>query len=207
MDAFRKPKELLEFAGLSRSDKVLDVSTGFGGYLAKHMASMTDKPVDAQNPSEWRGFFESDSGREALKSMADSKIDHFFSPMEDPGLSKTETYDLIALQNAFHDLYDMPVDRSKFFASLHKALKPDGHLLLVDHRAEPGRGSMDAASLHRVEEGLVRSELAANGFTVTKTSNMFTCPEDDHDTCAWTDPARETDRFVFLCRKVQGPTE
>ena len=58
-DDFRKPNEILKFARLQPTDKVLDVTTGFG-YLAKHIAKqVTNYPVHVQNGSEWRGFFES----------------------------------------------------------------------------------------------------------------------------------------------------
>lgn len=204
-DSFRKPAELLAFAKLKPSDKVLDVTTGFG-YLAKHMAQVSIETVDAQNGSEWRGFFESVGIKKVIRQLEEKgTIQHHWSSLENPGLSKVNHYDLITMQNTFHDLFDMPVDRQKFFRSIHTALKPDGRFLLTDHRAAKGRGTKDAGAnrgLHRIEESVVVNELERNGFVVTAKSDMFALPSDDHFCCAWTDPMKDTDRFVLLCSKA-----
>lgn len=204
-DSFRKPEKLLEFAGLESHHKVLDVCTGFG-YLARHIALKTKKSVDAQNGSEWRPFFESIGIASAVEEMEERYgIRHVFATMEDPALSQVGTYHLITMQNCFHDLYDMPVDRRKFFRSIRRALKPGGKFLLVDHRAPRGRGALDAGAnrgLHRIEECVAREELIANGFMITKTSDMFCSNVDNHRSSAWTDPMRETDRFVILCEEA-----
>ena len=66
-DKWRRPVELLKFAGIFEGAKVLDITTGFG-YPAKAAATMVGGPVDAQNGSEWRGFFESVGvGKEIVK--------------------------------------------------------------------------------------------------------------------------------------------
>lgn len=204
-DSFRKPDELLAFAGLQSDARVLDVGTGYG-YLAKHMASKLDKyPVMAQNGSEWRGFFESVGIGPAIREMQQTYgIRHYFASMQDPADSLIDTYDLVTMQTCFHDLFDMPIDRTKFFASIRNSLKPQGHFLLVDHCAAPGRGTKDAGAnrgLHRIEESLVRQELEANGFRVVRSSDMFRTATDKYGTSAWTNPMRNTDRFVLLCQK------
>ena len=194
-ESFRKPEKLLEFAGLQRHHRMLDVCTGFG-YLARHAAMITDQPVDAQNASEWRAWFDAVGVSDIVKDMEEKfHVRHYYSSMEDPALSQRGVYDLITMQNGFHDLYyNMNVDRRSFFRSIRRALKPGGKFLLVDHLAGPGRGLKDA-----VEEWVVRRELEANGFLVTKTSDMLQNPDDPYTTASWTESLRETDRFVFLC--------
>jgi len=208
-DGFRKPHQLLEFARLQPSDKVLDVTTGFG-YLARHISNVsTNYPVVAQNGSEWRGFFESIGIAKVIRRLEANggKIKHVWSSMEDPASSRIEEYDLITMQNTYHDLYDMPIDRSKFFASIRRALKSDsGRFLLIDHHAAKGRGAKDAGAnrgLHRIEECVVRKELQENGFVVVDTSNMFDSAKDNCRTCAWTNPMKDTKRFVLLCQKTK----
>ncbi|CAB9525564.1 Inherit from COG: Methyltransferase [Seminavis robusta] len=204
-DSFRKPEELLQFAQLSSTDKVLDVTTGYG-YLAKHMSKVSSKTVDVQNGSEWRGFFESIGIQKEIARMEkDGSIQHYWSSMEDPGLGKVNEYDLITMQNTFHDLYDMPVDRTKFFRSIRTALKPQGRFLLIDHQAGKGRGCRDAGAnrgLHRIEACVVREELEQNGFLVTAQSDMFAFSNDNYRSSAWTNPMKNTDRFVLLCHKA-----
>ena len=130
--------------------------------------------------------------------------DHW-SPLSDPGLGRKEVYDLITMQNTFHDLYDMPVDRADFLSSIRRAMKPDGRFLLIDHKAARGRGAKDAGSnggLHRIEESVVRQELETSGFVIVDSSDIFAYDSDDHGTSAWTSPMQNTDRFVLLCQKA-----
>lgn len=200
-DSFRKPKELLEFAGLSDTDTVLDISAGFG-YLTKNVAKTAHR-VDAQNGSEWKELFESFGIQKQIDDMEanNANVHHFWSSFEDPAQSKTNEYDLVTCQNSFHDLYDLPVNRTQFFQSIHAAMKENGRFLLVDHCAGQGRGSDDTKELHRIEESTVRDELHANGFVISKTSDMFAYPKDDYTKPAWNEPNVNTDRLVFLCVK------
>ena len=208
-DPFRKPQEVLAFAKLSADDKVLDVTTGYG-YLAKQMVQMIadgNSPViDVQNASEWRGFFESVGINKEIRAMEQSgRIQHHWSPLAAPGLGKINEYDLVTMQNTYHDLYDMPVDRRVFLASIHQALQPKGRFLLIDHKAAPGRGAKDAGAnrgLHRIEERVVRHELEAAGFAIVARSDMLAFAGDNHRTSAWTSPMKNTDRFVLLCEKA-----
>lgn len=205
-DSFRKPRELLAFAGLEPHHKVLDVCTGFG-YLAKHASEITIDEVDAQNGSEWIPFFESVGIHSAVKEMKAAGVRHYFAPLSDPAQSRTRQYDLITMQNSYHDLYDMPTSRKAFLHSLHRALKDDGKFLLIDHCAAPGRGARDAGAnrgLHRIEECVVRAEIEACGFCVAQSSDMLRFNEDNYRHSAWTSPMRETDRFVLLCEKAQA---
>jgi predicted methyltransferase len=197
-DSFRKPEKLLAFAGLERHHRVLDLCTGFG-YLARHAAMITDQPVDAQNASEWHAWFDAISISKMIQDMqGQDKVRHYYASMEDPAMSQRGVYDLITMQNGFHDLYfNMNVDRRKFFRSIRRALKPGGKFLLVDHQAGPGRGLNDA-----VEEWAVRKELKDNGFVVIKTSDMLLNSDDPYTTSSWTESLRETDRFVLLCEEA-----
>lgn len=212
-DTFRKPQEVLAFARLSPNDKVLDVTTGYG-YLAKQMvqfigggsSSSNSAVIHVQNASEWRGFFESVGIQKEIRAMEqDGRIQHHWSPLAAPGLGKTSEYDLVTMQNTYHDLYDMPVDRRVFLASIHQALQPRGRFLLIDHKAAPGRGAKDAGAnrgLHRIEECVVRRELEEAGFTIVARSDILAFAGDNHRTSAWTSPMKNTDRFMLLCGKA-----
>ena len=195
--SFRDPEGLLRFAGLQRHHRVLDICTGFG-YLARHASLITDQPVDAQNASEWRTWFNAIGISKTIEEMEKGyRVRHYYSSMEDPALSQRGAYDLITMQNGFHDLFDMPIDRRKFFQSIRRALKPGGKFLLVDNQAGPGRGLKDA-----VEDCVVRQELQDNGLVISKTSDMYLNQTDPYTTSSWTESLRETDRFVFLCEEA-----
>jgi predicted methyltransferase len=204
-DSFRKPQELLNFARLSSNDRCLDVATGYG-YLAKQISKTTTQPVDVVNGSERRGFFESVGIQKEITAMEkNGKIRHHWSPLAQPGLGKTNEYDLVTMQNTYHDLYDMPVDRRVFLASIRQAMKPTGRFLLIDHKAAKSRGAKDAGAnrgLHRIELSVVVEELEACGFVIVAQSDMFAFAGDNLRRSAWTDPMKNTDRFVLLCEKA-----
>ena len=64
--------------------------------------------------------------------------------------------DLITLILNYHDITYLPVDRAKMDERLYGALKPGGHLVVVDHSAKPGTGTSVGKTLHRIDEALVR---------------------------------------------------
>jgi len=106
----------------------------------------------------------------------------------------------------YHDLFDIDVDRQEFLKSIKRSLKNDtGRFLLVDHRAEFGRGELVAGSnrgLHRIEESLTRKELEQAGFQIEKQSNLLSKPDDNLHSQAWTSPMHPTGRFCILLKEA-----
>jgi predicted methyltransferase len=45
-----------------------------------------------------------------------------------------------------------------------RVLKPGGHYVIVDHRAQPGTSTEAAKTLHRIDPAVVRREVEAAGF-------------------------------------------
>lgn len=204
-DTFRKPVEVLDFAGMQRGHKVLDVSTGFG-YWAEFAASITGKQVDCHNALEWKEFFQyvDFEGNVQHLKREKKKYNFFWTSFNNPANGAKSKYDIIISYANYHDLYDMEVDRSRFLDSIKQALKVNtGRFLLIDHRATVGRAAADAGSnrgLHRIEEDLVREELKLAGFEVEKESDMLSKPDDNLRSQAWTQPMHDTDRFCLLLK-------
>src|SRR5262245_18139324 len=75
-------------------------------------------------------------------------------------------YDLIMIFMSYHDLYWVDeengwpkIDAGSVLTQLHDALKPGGHLLIVDHAAKEGTGSSAAQELHRIEEAFTKKDI------------------------------------------------
>jgi predicted methyltransferase len=75
----------------------------------------------------------------------------------------------------------MPVDRAQMNRKLFDALKPGGHLVVMDHSAKDGSGIADAKSLHRIEENVVMDELQTAGFKLEKEGQFLRNPDDPRD--------------------------
>ncbi len=205
-DTFRRPYEVLAWAGLRPEHRVLDVTTGFG-YWARVVGDLVSTRVDMHNGSEWEGFFRSVGLDAAIEDLVarPEKFVHRWSSMADPASGRVDEYDLVVCYNTFHDLYDQPIDRADFFASIRRALKADGRFLLIDHHAGAGRGAKDAGAnrgLHRIELPVVLREIQDNGFEVDKQTDLLRFGRDDYATSAWTSPMHETDRFCLLLKRA-----
>jgi ubiquinone/menaquinone biosynthesis C-methylase UbiE len=78
-----------------------------------------------------------------------------------PNLPDTSV-DLALMVDVYHEL-EYP---QEMLQALHKALKPDGKLLLIEYRAEDPNVPIKA--LHKMSVAQVNKELAANGFRLFK---------------------------------------
>ncbi len=175
-DATRKPREFLEFAGVQPGMHVLDVSAG-AGYTTQLLALVVgrDGTVWAQAP-KLRPAFE-----ERLAKHPQANIVPVVQPFDDPVPAGIPKLDLITLIWNYHDITYLPVDRAKMNQRLFEALKPGGHLVVIDHAAKAGSGTSVAKTLHRIDEALVISELRRAGFQLEQESDAFRSAADHHD--------------------------
>jgi predicted methyltransferase len=117
--------------------------------------------------------------------------------------------DMILMSMVWHDTYysvpaeGMPAtDRPAVLAKLYAALKPGGVLAVIDHSAQTGHGSADAQKLHRLDEALLKKDVATAGFVLDGESNLLRNASDDRSLPVFDDKIRgKTDRFVLRFRK------
>ena len=208
-DARDKPAELLAFAGLKPGMKVVDLFGG-GGYWSEILARAVGPggSVTLVNNPGMFNFAKDDLktrfGEGRLKEVKRRVVE---SCNLDLG---RDQYDLITIYLSYHDIYWVDeegygwakIDADRFLTQVHDALKPGGHLLLVDHAAKQGTGSSAAQDLHRIDEAFTKKDVTSHGFLVEKSWHGLRNSADDHSKNVFDESIRgKTDRFTHLYRK------
>lgn len=207
-DARDKPAELLAFAGVKPGENVADVFGG-GGYWSEILARAVGPTGSATlvNNEGYAAFAKDDikvrfaDGRLKQVRQLTGKTDAL-------GMGKDQ-YDLILIFMSYHDIYWVDekegwpkIDADNFIKQLHAALKPGGHLLIVDHAAKEGTGSSAAQDLHRIDEAFTKKDFTSHGFLFEKAFTGYRNSTDDHTKMVFDDAIRgKTDRFAHLYRK------
>jgi len=85
---------------------------------------------------------------------------------------------------------------------VYDTLKPGGIYLILDHEAEPGSGTRDTATLHRIDVQTVTKEVLAAGFVLAGSSELLHQPADSHTVKVFDPSVRgKTDQFILKFRK------
>ena len=87
-------------------------------------------------------------------------------PFEDPVPPELPEFDLVTLMFNYHDLGHLGVDRTTMNRAVLRALKPGGHLFLVDYRREAGKSPAWLLEHVRAGELDVAGEIEGAGFTL-----------------------------------------
>jgi len=190
-DERRRPLEFLRFAQVRPGMNVLDVSAG-GGYTTQLLALAVGPTgnVWAQTPKARESF------EKRLTAHPQTNIHELVRPFEDPYPADAPRLDLITFILNYHDVANEAVDRSVMNKRLYDALKPGGHLILIDHAAAAGSGLRDTKTLHRIDEETVLTELRRAGFALEERSAFLRNP-DDPRTEAFFDMKTPSDRFAL----------
>jgi predicted methyltransferase len=208
-DAGRKPDQVLEFFGIERGMTVLDMFAGGGYYteLVSNVVGAEGRVVTHSNKAYLTFVGEEFGLRHAEGRLAN--VDVLMAENNELSLTEGE-FDAILLVLAYHDTYvedvenDWPViDRPKLLAELHKSLKADGIIGIVDHYAEAGAPGETGNTVHRIDRGLVIAEMEAAGFVVDASSDLLRATDDDYSKSVFGPELRgKTDRFVLRFRKA-----
>lgn len=207
-DARDKPAEVLEFAGFERGMTVADIFGG-GGYwseLVAHVVGPSGKVLLVNN-----GPYVAFAGDDLKTRFAKGRLPNVErTVVESCNLLLGEsTLDAAMIVMSYHDLYHAdakggwpPIDAAGFLAQIHRALKPGGAFLIIDHSAKAGTGNAAAQDLHRIEEAFAKRDIASHGFVLEDTYEGLRSTADERTIMVFDPKIRgKTDRFVHLYRK------
>ena len=169
----------------------LDVAAG-GGYTSQLLALAVapDGKVWAQREQP---------GAALTKRLADqpqTNLVPIYRPFEDPVPPDAPKLDLITIVLNYHDITYLPVDRAKMNQRWFAALKPGGHLVVVDHSGRPGTGITEGKTLHRIDEAVVVAEAKRAGFILEAEDDFLRNPADPRDQSS-SDSKLPTDKFAL----------
>lgn len=208
LDESRKPAATLALLGLKPGMSVADIITG-SGYWADIMAEVVGPKgrVTALEPEE---FYADPKGKAKLDDLARRNPNLTVSAYPFKTLALPEkAYDAAIINLSYHDLYwesarfKIPrTDPAAFLATLFKAMKPGGKVLVIDHVGPAGDTRAVVDKLHRIDPAVVKQDFAAAGFALAAQSDLLANPGDDHTKLVF-DPAvrGKTDRFAFVFKK------
>lgn len=182
LDAGRKPGEVLAFFGIAPGMKIGELFAG-SGYTTELLARVVGETgaVYAQNTTEamnqsLRQPWTERAAKPAMKRVV--SVERSFDaplPPEATGL------DAVVFVLSYHDTVATTADRAKMNKAVYAALKKGGVYAIVDSSATPGSGTRDAATLHRIDEAVVKKEVAAAGFTLAGESDILRNPGEARD--------------------------
>ncbi len=211
-DAREKPAEVLALAGFKPGMKVADIFGG-GGYYSELVAAVVgpsgkvllinNGPYNAFAADDIKARFEK-KGR--LPNVERTTVETCNLLLDEGSL------DGAMIVMSYHDLYYAdpkggwpPIDAANFLKQIHRALKPGGAFLIVDHSAAAGSGKAPAQELHRIDEAFAKQDIASHGFVLESTYDGLRNPNDDRAIMVFDEKVRgKTDRFVHLYRKPSG---
>ena len=137
-------------------------------------------------------------GRRRAEDACRGNVVSVVQPFEIPFRAEVAAggLDLVTLMFNYHDFGALGVDRARLNAAVFAALKPGAVYVVADHAGRPGTGISESATLHRVEESLVRREVEAAGFRLAAAGDFLRNPADPRDR-EEPDPPQPKDEFVL----------
>ncbi len=204
-DADRKSGEIVALTGVKTGDNVADVFPG-GGYYTRIFAKVVGPKghVYGMVPGDLseRNFHPSDLVKKLAAEPGYENVSLAVDPL--PTWAPSPRLDLIFISQFYHDMHNPGFGGPDIAAEdkgLFNALKPGGVLFIIDHSA-PGTGTSATATLHRIDEAAVKSELQAAGFKLVAESDILKNPADPHDKNVFDPSIRgHTDQFVLKFQK------
>ena len=208
-DVWRQPRDVLLFLGVRADMDVLDYFAGSGYYteLLSRAVGPNGSVVAYNNP----GYAEF-AGDKFVKRFANQRLANaktITAPTDQLKL-ESQSLDAVLFVLSYHDLYWQPKEATQPFgnpaqalAGLHRALRNDGVVVVVDHAAAPGGDTAQVVdALHRIDPQVVKDDFAKAGFEFVEESNALSHPNDDLQKPVFDPTVRHnTHQFTFKFRK------
>ena len=206
-DEGRRPADVVEFLGIERGMRVLDLIAA-GGYYTEvlSLAVGPEGHVVAHNPPAVLQMREGANEKALSARLAGNRLpnvtrlDKDFADLgPDDG-----PFDAAITALNFHDIYNRqgPEATANVLQTIGGLLKPGVVLGIIDHVGEAGA---DNAALHRIEISKVLEAVEAAGLIVDSDSDLLRNEVDDHSLPVFDASIRgETDRFLL---KIRTPAD
>lgn len=215
LDEGRKPVEVLQFLGLEKGDRALDLLAG-GGYYSEIMARAVGPKgaVVAWNPPGIAANEQAKTAWAGIRSRV-KNASAFAMPLPNLALAPS-SFDFALLHLVYHDAYwesaEYKFDRAEpaeVLAKLYATMKPGGTVGVIDHVGPAGvdtRALVD--KVHRIDPAVIRADFERAGFAFEGESDVLRVPGDDLSKSVF-DPAvrGKTDRVVYKFTKPATPKE
>ena len=201
-DPSRKPAETIAFAGIKPGQQVADFLPG-GGYFTRlisgvvgpsgHVTMLETTRWGADNVASDQKVIDQGYKNVSLDTAAFGDF-HLAAPV-----------DVFFTSRNYHDLliakYGV-VDMAAFNRHVFASLKPGGVYIVLDHSAPDGTGAKLTDTTHRIDEALVKSQVAAAGFKFEGESALLRNPADDRKLSVFDKKIQgHTDQFILKFRK------
>ena len=179
-DAQRKPAQLLVLTGVATGMHAADLGAGTG-YTAELIARAVGPTgsVIAQDSPHWDGDWLHKAWDPRL--AAHKNLTHVMRGWNEPLPPEAHDLDLVTFVAAYHDVIAEKDDPAKLDAAVFAALRHGGKYLVIDNSAKPGTGTSACASLHRIDEDVVKQQVQAAGFTLVAENDFMRNPADTRD--------------------------
>lgn len=209
LDVRRKPAEVLRFIDIQPGDIVFEVEAG-RGYYTDLFSSLTGTQgqVIMQNPPSFDSFL----GDAVAARLANNQFGNVIISKSSFNILEADdqSVDIVTWLLGPHELFFTPSDGADLgnpeesFAEMHRILKEDGTLIILDHGAAAGAPPETGGTLHRIDPALVKAWAQAAGFTLVAESDALANPDDDYEMSVF-DPKvrRTTDRFLMKFSKLE----
>lgn len=200
-DVNRKPAQVLAFAGIKPGMVVAELGSG-GGYYTR-LLSKAVGPNGTVLAIVTQGQASRQGGLDALNAIAAAYPNVKVTTVPDyASMMLPQKVDMFWTTENYHDFHNGPTAN---IPGLDKAvfnnLKPGGIFYVEDHSSAPGAGLEVTSKLHRMDEAIAKSELAAAGFTIDAEGDALHNPNDNRATTNSEQGHFVTDRFMLRLKR------
>ena len=172
-DKWQRPQEVMDALGIRVGSAVADVGCGSGYFtfkLAQRVGPQGEVYAEDIDEEAVAGI------RRRAEAEALTQVRSIVGVADDPRLPAARL-DAILVVNSYHEWREY----GRMLEHLSAALKPGGLLAIIDGVAEPGKPRAEYYSRHRMPEGIVREDVAREGFRFVRKEPGFLRPDQKKD--------------------------
>lgn len=200
-DEGRRPAELMTFFGIAPGQTVAELNSGWGYITGLLSEIVGDEGKVYSHTTEasikrWNG----NPIEKRIEKNGIRNIEIVVGTMDAPRLPPD--LDAVLMIMNYHDAVWSGADRPAMNKAVLDALKSSGLFGVLDHQSQPGRGTEDCQSIHRIDKQVVIDEVTAAGFEFEGEADILVNPDDPRTGQVHAKEIRDrTDRFVLKFRK------